>query len=71
MCIRDSGDRSLVLGILIVHGTENDIGVIAGQLLNVAGSLIGLDQTDIAGNIDVYKRQYRISATSDSSFRSS
>ena len=48
----DHGDRSLVLGIFIIHGAENDIGIVTGQLLNVAGSLIGLDQADIAGNID-------------------
>ena len=49
---RDHRDAGLVLGILIVHRTKDNIRVIACQLLHKARGLIGLDQADVAGNID-------------------
>ena len=45
MCIRDS--RRLILCILIVHRTEDDIGIVACKLLYIAGCVICLDQADI------------------------
>ncbi len=49
---RDNSDRRLILCILIVHRTEDNIGIVACKLLYIAGCVIRLDQADIAGNID-------------------
>ena len=49
---RNNSDRRLILCILIVHRTEDDIGIVACKLLYIAGCVICLDQADIAGNID-------------------
>ena len=49
---RNNSDRCLILCILIVHRTEDDIGIVACKLLYIAGCVICLDQADIAGNID-------------------
>ena len=51
---RNHSDAGLVLGILIIHRTKDNIRVIACQLLHKARCLIGLDQADVAGNIDNY-----------------
>ena len=40
MCIRDR------------HSAEDDVSVIACKLLNIASSLVCLDQADVAGNVD-------------------
>ena len=55
MLVQTSGndsDGSLILSVLIKHGAEDNVSFITGQFLNIAGSLIGLNQADIAGNID-------------------
>ncbi len=50
----DYGDGSLVLSILVIHSTEDDVCIISCQLLNIACCLVCLDQADITGNIDNY-----------------
>ena len=49
---RDNSDRYLVLCVLIVHCTEDDVCIITCELLNITGSLVCLDQADITGNVD-------------------
>ena len=48
----DNGDGCLILSVLVIHSTKDDVCVISSQLLNIACSLVCLDQADIAGNID-------------------
>ena len=49
---RDNGDgHGILLGVRVVRA-EDDVRVVAGQLLNIRRRVVHLEQSDIAGHID-------------------
>ncbi len=48
----DHRDGHLILGRFIEHRAKDDVRILAGKLLDIAGRLIGFDQADITGDVD-------------------
>ncbi len=49
---RDDGDGRLIRLGVVIHGTEDDIGLFSCQILYILSSIAGVDQSDVTGDID-------------------